>query len=302
MERERRTEYTGRCLCGAFVPKNAGVLYDREQKPAIRRCPSCSPASTSNEPEAKKLTLRINVARIGFASSDGSFVVIDASLDAGESTALPIEVGRGFAVVGNLGKIQAQDLLEVTGAFEPHPKHGLRFVAERAVRIVGSTLQSLRAFLRHLPHVGEARARQIIQRFENDRGRILHILEHEPEKLTAIGGITIDRAKEIQEAYLAPGELRDTREWIDGLELGEAIAAKAIDTWKKETRAYLEEDPYRLMELDGVAFKTADEIARRAFGMRIQDPRRAAAAVLFLLQEQENEGHTWTPLSMFGAG
>jgi exodeoxyribonuclease V alpha subunit len=57
----------------------------------------------------------------------------------------------------------------------------------------------------------------------------------------------------------------------------------------------VQQHPYQLAaEIKGVGFKTADRIARDV-GVPIDDPARADAAVVFLLQEAQRSGHCFLP-------
>ena len=61
----------------------------------------------------------------------------------------------------------------------------------------------------------------------------------------------------------------------------------------------LSTNPYALTEVAGIGFRHADAAALH-FGIRRADPRRQAAAALYVLSEAENDGHTALPLAMFG--
>ena len=301
--RDITTKFPSRCMCGHQVQAGARVRYDSQAQPRIRECPSCRAPAPDAAPEptvpAAAFGLRVKVQRIRHESPDGSFAVAEVTLDDDQLDTcpvdLPVERDVAFGCVGPLGKIQVADLLTVYGRFEPS-KWGLQFKTIRAVRTVGSTLQSLRAFLAGLPHIGQSRAKAIIEHI-GDRKAVLHAIEHEPLRLAEVNGITEERALAIQKAYLAEGELREIDEWLAGLEVGEGTRASILDKWAKDAKWYLEEDPYRLMELRGFGFKKADELATSRFGIRSDDPRRAAAAIIHLLEEEENEGHTFAVLS-----
>lgn len=292
------TKYPGSCQCGARVQAGARVQYDREQKPAIRECPACSENGAADAPDpAQVRAIRVQIQRVKFARKDGSFSIAVSTFDRDQdiSTA-PYDYDMPFDVAGAIGEVQVGDLIEAYGHWDHHETYGWQFKATRAAQVVGGTLQALRAFLTRLPNVGRQRAYDIIQHFGSDRQAVLDAIEHAPQKLTAIAGITPERADEIQQAYLEAGDLREVSIWLAGLQLGEATTANILDEWGTQARQVLEENPYNLMELSRIGFRRADELALGRFKIHGHDPRRAAAAVLFLLQEEEDEGHTWANL------
>ena len=64
--------------------------------------------------------------------------------------------------------------------------------------------------------------------------------------------------------------------------------------------ATIRADPYRLTELHGVGFITADKIAS-SVGVDPASPRRAHAAIVHLLREAEGDGHSFLPWSGTGS-
>lgn len=303
-------EFPGYCAGGHPVPAGTRVKYDRDLKPRIRGCPVCDPelgaapgtASSSTGPQPAKIArLRVQIQRVKFTSADGTFVTASALVDPEQPVAgLPVGADRGVAVVGNLGVIRVGDTIEAYGHFENDPRFGWQFAAARAVQVVGGTLEGLRAFLTRLPHVGRRRAQDIIQACGNDRRAVLDAIENHPERLTEVNGITLERAQEIQATYRREDAgLREVAEWLAEAAFTENLAAKILDRWGGDARVYLEEDPYRLMEIYSVGFAKADEVALEKFHVDRKDPRRAAAAVLYLLTEEERGfggGHTWTDI------
>lgn len=241
------------------------------------------------------MKLHLVIERIRYAKE--TFTVAEGRAEATPDEPLSPQVPQtSFAIVGALGSVEPNDLIEAEGAFTSHNRYGLQFQVTRAVPVVGGTIQSLSAFLTKMPGVGPTTARAIIQHFKSDRKEILRVMAEEPSRLAEVPRLNVERAQAIHEAYLAAGELRETQEWLVGLFVSDAVIAAAFEAWGSDTRARLREDPYALMELRGIGFVKADEIALSRFRIYPQDPRRAAAATLYLLEQAEAEGHTWTAL------
>lgn len=292
-----QARFNGTCQCGATY--NAGSSIRREQvqgRWVTLECPVCKPEKHgSAHAPSGMLELRIRIQRVRFAKPDGSRTIVDALLDGPPPPDSPLEEGRPFPVIGKLGTVSLGDLLEVRGNFQHDAQWGWQFQAQRGIPVVAGTDQALRAFLARFPQVGPRRAEQIMQKL-GSRQAVVHALEHDPIRLTAVSGITEARAKEIGQAYRDLAGLRESAMFLTGLELGEALSAQILDEYGADAKTVLVEDPYHLMELRGVGFKRADDVAQR-LGVAKDDPRRLAAAVLYLMTDVRDEGHTYATLN-----
>lgn len=292
-----RARFNGTCQCGHDY--NAGASITRRQvegKWVTLECPICNPDEHAEEhAPSGMLELRVRVQRVRFVKPDGSRTIVDALLDGPPPADSPLEEDRPFPVIGKLGKVELGDLLEVRGNFQHDAQWGWQFIAQRSIPVVAGTDQALRAFLARFPNVGQKRAEQILQRL-GSREAVIHALEKEPLRLTVVAGITEARAKEIGQAYRDLAGLRESAMFLAGLELGEELTAQILDEYGADAKTVLVEDPYQLMELRGVGFKRADDVARR-LSVSKDDPRRLAAAVLFLMHEVEDQGHTYATIN-----
>lgn len=146
------------------------------------------------------------------------------------------------------------------------------------------------AVLQRLPTIGPARAELLHKKFGDD---VFDVLEKNPEAFLQVDGITRGSLDLIRDTYIEKRDQRDLLLWCGEKGIGNyhtALIEKHFGVSKALT--VLKGDPYRLTEIDGIAFLTADKIARR-LGAPALSPRRAQAAVLYVLRETENtEGST----------
>jgi exodeoxyribonuclease V alpha subunit len=85
----------------------------------------------------------------------------------------------------------------------------------------------------------------------------------------------------------------------DGLS-GSLISA-ILRAFGSQAREILLTNPYRLMEISGMAFSTADRMGLR-LGIPPQDPRRVGGAVLAALREAVQSGHLYLPRGDLATG
>lgn len=290
--------------CGARVAAGTQISFTKGR---ITGCPTCAPTrhgvAVPGEPVPEPVTLQIKVQRVGFTKPADGFAIIDACLhECAIPADAPIAEGRAFVVKGNLGpKVAVGDVFNVYGAFVNDPRYGWQYAARRAIRVLAGTDVGLRAWLAGFPQVGPVRSSAILQHF-GSRQVVIEVLETRPEALAVIPGITAERALEIGRAFVEQSALTESVMFLAELQVSESLLAQVLETYGQDAQAEVRADPYQLMTLEGVGFKTADDIRVRLNvilrrentpEIGLDDPRRLAAAVLQLLDSVEREGHTW---------
>jgi exodeoxyribonuclease V alpha subunit len=102
-----------------------------------------------------------------------------------------------------------------------------------------------------------------------------------------------ESASKLVDAWKLHRTEREQEIQLAGLGLSPTLRAKIREKYAGDGYRLVREDPYRLMyDLEGVGFRTANEIAAK-IGIAREDPRRAEAAIRYKLYEAAyQEGHT----------
>lgn len=177
----------------------------------------------------------------------------------------------------------------LNGHWIKHPKHGLQFEVEGYEEVVSHTREGIIAYLcsGQIKGVGPRIAEKIYDTFGQNT---LEVLDQEPEKLMTIRGISNKKLMKIRDSYLAS---RGARDVIAFLAPHGITAHRAILLYREygdETLDIVRKHPYRLVEMTGIAFKTADKIAMR-IGIPPVSPERVDEALMYTLCEAEGQGH-----------
>ncbi|MCB9762888.1 MAG: ATP-dependent RecD-like DNA helicase [Alphaproteobacteria bacterium] len=202
--------------------------------------------------------------------------------------------GTLVTAVGSLGHISEGVHLVLDGYWSRHKRYGRRFKADSYLVENPQTLEGLVRYLAgdEVKGMGEELARRTVQRFGLET---LRIMEKEPERLKEVQGIGPKRFEEIVGHWERDKAGRELAVMLRGHGLGAAVARRILERYGAEAMNVVTREPYRMAgEIPGVAFKTADAIAR-ASGIPVDDPRRAEAAVDWLLREAEGQGHCFLP-------
>lgn len=194
--------------------------------------------------------------------------------------------------VGEVSYLEEGGLVELDGHFTTHKMYGEQFQVE-ASRVCSPTDSlSIERYLGSgaIKGLREATAHKIVEAFGEDTFRII---EEEPERLAEIKGISERKAREIAEQLEEKREMRQSMLYMQKYGISPKLAAKIFRHYGNKVYRILEENPYRIAdEVDGVGFKTADEIAMRA-GICVDSDYRIQCAMVYVLLQGVSEGHIY---------
>ena len=197
--------------------------------------------------------------------------------------------------VGIFSSIAEGENIEVTGDYIEHATYGRQFKVESFEERAPEDEESIVRYLGSgaIRGIGLALAARIVRRFKDDTFRII---EEEPERLAEIKGISERKAMEIADQVNAKKDLRQAMIFLQQYGINTNLAVKIYNEYGQRVYSVLKENPYQMAEdIDGVGFKTADEIASRV-GIRTDSDFRIRSGILYSLQQAASEGHTYLPM------
>ena len=223
------------------------------------------------------------VGHIVFRNEENGYTVFHLQNDDGEVTC-----------VGNFNFINEGEMLEVSGDYVNHSVYGTQLkVASHAVK-EPEDLVSIERYLGSgaIRGVGAALAGRIVKKFREDTFRII---EEEPERLAEIRGISERKAREIAEQIEEKKDMRKAMIYLQKYGISTKLAAKIYQYYGVRVYKVLEENPYQLADnIEGVGFRTADEIAAR-IGIHTDSDYRIRSGIFYTLQQAAGEGHIYLP-------
>ena len=138
--------------------------------------------------------------------------------------------------------------------------------------------------------IGPALAGKIVAKFGEDTFRIM---EEEPERLAEIKGISERKAREICVQVEEKKDLRQAMIYLQKYGISIHLAVKIYQKYGLGTYSVLEENPYKLADdIEGVGFRTADEIASR-IGIHTDSDFRIQSGIFYTLLQSVQEGHVY---------
>lgn len=223
------------------------------------------------------------VDHIIYRNSENGYTVLVLIVDEEEITC-----------VGVFSDIAEGENIEARGEYTEHQTYGRQFKVESFEQKEPEDEMAIERYLGSgaIRGVGIALAARIVRRFKKDTFRII---EEEPERLAEVKGISQRKAMEIADQVNAKRDLRDAMVFLQQYGINMNLAVKIYNAYGTQIYGILKENPYRMADdIEGVGFKTADEIASRV-GIKTDSDFRIRSGIQYVLQQASAEGHTYLP-------
>lgn len=201
---------------------------------------------------------------------------------------------KQYKIKGVMPGLVENNKYEFSGEWQSNDRYGSTLCVQSCQEIRPSSVEGIEAYLSSglIKGIGPEMAKRIVNAFGE---KTFDILDNEPERLKDVDGIGPVRAKSIAEAIKEQKNVRDIMVFLKSLDITNALAAKIYLRYQEDAIAKLRSNPYLLADdIKGVGFKKADEVAAK-LGISKDSPDRLRSAVLFVLHNAMNDGHTFLP-------
>jgi len=226
--------------------------------------------------------LKGTVERIVFANEEKQYLVAEFS---------PEDTRQKVTVTGVLPGVQCGESLILRGDWVSHPRHGKQFRVADFKSHLPSSVYGIRKYLGSglIPGIGKTYAAKIVDHFGKDT---LEIISNKSVRLREVPGIGKERARKIKEGWEEHRNFRSVMIFLQTYGISAAKCLRLVKKYGENTERTLRANPYRLAdEIDGIGFRTADQIAVN-LGLPSDGADRIMAALSYSLQVAADEGHT----------
>lgn len=178
---------------------------------------------------------------------------------------------------------------DMQGHWSKNPKHGIQFEVESYNEVIIPTKEGIIAYLAsgQIKGIGPKLAERIYDAFGI---QTLEVLDKEPEQLLTISGISEGKLKKIRDSYLANRGARDVVAFLAPYGITPNRAVRLYQEYGDQTMDIVRNHPYRLCEIAGIGFTTADKIAM-SMGFDKLSLERVDEGILYTLADAEGKGH-----------
>lgn len=226
-------------------------------------------------------TIKGVVKRVIFQNEESGFKVLKVKIPSGPVLTFTGEFGP---------EIINGTVADFHGDYKAHPKYGTNFrVSSYDISHNAQELASIRLFLGAIsPNIGPERAQYIVDYFGSET---IDILDKEPFRLQEVEGIGRVSAESLGEAWQKnrnkwqhERQEYTLRAFLNSLGIKERRVKKIIKYFGGGLKAEetIRENPYKLTEIEGFGFSTADFIAKQ-LGVLESDPLRLQAFIYYAI-------------------
>lgn len=221
------------------------------------------------------------VDSIVYRNADNGYTVLKLSNDGEQATC-----------VGCFHYIGEGEYIEAYGSYTEHYTYGQQFNVDSYEVKTPKDVVSIERYLGSgaIKGIGPALAKRIVKGFKEDT---IRIIEEEPECLAQVKGISEHKAQEIAQQFQQKIGLRQAMMFLQHYGISINLAARIYEKYNDRIYKIIEENPYKLAEdVEGIGFKTADEIASKV-GIKTDSDFRLRGGLLYILSQGLGEGHTF---------
>lgn len=233
----------------------------------------------------EQIVVRGIAERLLFEAPDSDYRVFRLHDEADDAT---------YTVTGHGTKPLVGDRLEVKGHWVQHKRYGRQFAADGWSRIIPESVDGIERFLGSgaVKGMGPALAHRVVAAFGKDT---MAVLEKDPQRLLEVEGIGPKKLAVITESFYEEKQVNDIAYDLEQHGVAGRYASRLLQKYGDDVHYVLTEEPYRMIaEIDGIGFKTADQIAL-AYGMDRQDPQRLSSGLTYVLRTMTQNGHVCIP-------
>ena len=230
------------------------------------------------------MQLQGEIVRITYHNTENGYTIATLSHNKEHTTV----VGKFFAVT-------VGQEVRLTGEFVKNKNYGEQFAFSTFEIISPTSILGIKKFIGSglIRGVGLITAGHITKQFGLET---LEIIEHQPERLAEIKGISLKKALSISESYMQFKHVQNVVTTLSEYGISVNLALKIFEIFQNQTLEKIQENPYYLIEaVNGIGFLTADKIAEK-FGIEKNSPFRLRAGLVHTLKmASERNGHTFLP-------
>jgi len=233
------------------------------------------------------------VSNVVFHNSENGYTVFTLETEYNDNKDNDNEI----VCVGTVPTINEGENIRVSGSFVVHPTYGKQLSVLVYEKTIPTTEKGIERYLASgvIKGIGPRIANKIVSMFGTET---FDVIENDPEKLSAIRGISVDKAISIGAVFHEQAELRRAMLYLQDYGISPVYSLKIYKRFKENTLSVVQKNPYVLAdEVFGVGFKMSDAIAEKV-GIAKESPFRIEAGIKYVLNREAANGNVYLPIDI----
>lgn len=176
-------------------------------------------------------------------------------------------------------------------------RYGLQLQVESYEEILPQTEEGIKGYLSSgmIRGIGPKTAELIVEKFGI---RTFDVLDHYPDSLLEIKGITRTKLDAILLSYQGSHALRDLAAYLTPFKVTPRKIQKIYEEFGNAALDTVKNQPFALCRINGFGFLTVDEIAKANKG-KPDDPMRIEGCIGYCMEQEMQEGHLYQDKQQF---
>jgi exodeoxyribonuclease V alpha subunit len=198
-------------------------------------------------------------------------------------------------IVGTLPGVHVGELLTVEGEWEKDPRYGRQLHITSFVQRLPASKEGITRYLGSglIKGIGPKKAERIVAFFGE---QTLAIIEQQPDRLSEVKGISAKDREQIIQSWIEQNEVKELHLFLQSHEVSMNLATRIYKHYGQGSINVIRENPYQLAsDVNGIGFRTADDIAVKLGLPRDSIPRLSTGLKYVLAQAANEDGHCFLP-------
>jgi exodeoxyribonuclease V alpha subunit len=195
-------------------------------------------------------------------------------------------------IVGHMAGVSPGEALKIQGQWQTHPKYGQQFKVLTYEVTIPATVDGIRKYLESgaIKGIGPFIAAKLVSTFGVET---FDVIDKNPDRLVEVEGIGEAKADMIRIAWQDHHAIRGLMQFLQDMQVQTSMCAKIFKEYGPDAVDMLREEPYQLADdFPGSGFLIADTIARK-LGLTKAGPDRVRGAIIHLIVQMTEDGHTF---------
>lgn len=228
--------------------------------------------------------LKATMVSVRYRNPEKTWLVATMQLDGKKET---------FLATGDIPYSETEEPVQLYGEWVQDKKYGKQFKVSTSFRILPSDTAGVSNYLaasEDIKGIGPVRARKLSDFFG---ASLIHILDSKPERLSECPGVSDELAGRIAAGWKRDSAIRQLSIFLAKHGISPRWAGKILKQWDPGVAVLrIQQNPYRLTEIEGIGFNTADEMAI-SMGGKKDCQERIEAACIYLVSAAVQDGNVF---------